>query len=37
MREVAAENNCYIAYSAAREMPDGTWRNSTQIIAGAEI
>jgi hypothetical protein len=32
MREVAAENNCYIAYSAAREMPDGTWRNSTQII-----
>jgi len=32
MRGVAAENNCYIAYSAAREMPDGTWRNSTQII-----
>jgi len=32
MRKVAAENNCYIAYSAAREMLDGTWRNSTQII-----
>jgi predicted amidohydrolase len=30
--EVAAENSCYLAYSAAREMPDGTWRNSTQII-----
>lgn len=32
MREVAAENNCYIAYCADRELPDGTWRNSTQII-----
>ena len=30
--EVAAENSCYIAYSAARELPDGTRRNSTQII-----
>ncbi len=30
--QTAKENQCYIAYSAAREMPDGTWRNSTQII-----
>jgi hypothetical protein len=28
----ARENQCYIAYSAARELPDGSWRNSTQII-----
>ena len=28
----AKENYCYIAYSAAREMPDKTWRNTTQII-----
>lgn len=28
----AKKNNCYIAYSAARELPDGTWRNSTRII-----
>lgn len=28
----AKENRCYIAYSACHEMPDGTWRNSTQII-----
>ncbi|NSW92050.1 MAG: carbon-nitrogen hydrolase family protein [Firmicutes bacterium] len=32
MREIASVHNCYIAYSAAREMADGTWRNSTQII-----
>lgn len=31
-RDVARQNRCYIAYSAAREMPDGTWRNSTQLI-----
>ena len=31
-RDVARRNRCYIAYSAAREMPDGTWRNSTQLI-----
>lgn len=31
-KEKARENGCYIAYSAAREMTDGTWRNSTQII-----
>lgn len=31
-RSVAAENKCYIAYSAVREMPDGSWRNSTTII-----
>jgi predicted amidohydrolase len=29
---IARDNHCYIAYSAARELPDGTWRNSTQII-----
>ena len=28
----AREQLCYIAYSAARELPDGTWRNSTQIL-----
>ena len=30
--KVARDNNCLVAYSACREMPDGTWRNSTQII-----
>jgi predicted amidohydrolase len=30
--ETAREHHCYIAYSAAREMPDGSWRNSTQLI-----
>jgi predicted amidohydrolase len=29
---VARENRSYVAYSAARELPDGGWRNSTQII-----
>ena len=29
---VARENKCYVAYSAARETADGSWRNSTQII-----
>ncbi|HOJ12680.1 MAG TPA: carbon-nitrogen hydrolase family protein [Clostridiales bacterium] len=29
---VAKENNCYIAYSASRLLPDGTKRNSTQMI-----
>lgn len=29
---VAAEHRCYIAYSAVREMPDGTFRNSIQLI-----
>jgi predicted amidohydrolase len=29
---IAHEHRCHIAYSAAREMPDGTWRNSTQLI-----
>lgn len=29
---VARENNCYIAYSAARLMPDGSFRSSTQLI-----
>lgn len=29
---VAREHACHIAYSAARLLPDGTWRNSTQVI-----
>ncbi len=29
---VARENRCCIACSALREMPDGSWRNSTQVI-----
>jgi predicted amidohydrolase len=32
LAEVAGNNHCYIAYSAAREVEDGTWRNSTRII-----
>lgn len=28
----AKEHGCCMAYSAAREMDDGTWRNSTQLI-----
>ncbi len=30
--EIAKENHCYIVYSAAREMEDGTWRNSSVLI-----
>ena len=30
--QVAAENKCYIVYSAKREMPDGSWRNSSIIL-----
>lgn len=30
--EVAAENACYVAYSAKRQAEDGTWRNSTTLI-----
>jgi predicted amidohydrolase len=30
--EVARTHNCLVAYSACRELPDGTWRNSTQFI-----
>ena len=30
--KVAAENHCYIVYSATREMDDGTWRNSSVLI-----
>lgn len=30
--KVAKENHCYIVYSAAREMPDGTWRNASILI-----
>lgn len=29
---VARENNCYIVYSAAREIEDGSWRNSSVIL-----
>ncbi|MDD2441532.1 MAG: carbon-nitrogen hydrolase family protein [Eubacteriales bacterium] len=29
---VARDNHCNIAYSAARQLPDGTWRNTTQFI-----
>lgn len=29
---LAREHGCYIAYSAAREVEDGSWRNSTQLI-----
>jgi len=29
---VAKENNCYIVYSAAREMEDGSWRNSSVML-----
>jgi predicted amidohydrolase len=32
MREIAAKNSCYIAYSSDREEIEGIWRNSTQII-----
>jgi len=28
----AKEHECYVAYSAARAIEDGTWRNSTQIM-----
>ena len=30
--KVAKENKCYMIYSAAREMDDGTWRNSSVLI-----
>ncbi len=30
--KVATENRCYVVYSAAREMDDGTWRNSSVLI-----
>ncbi|GAA3399536.1 carbon-nitrogen hydrolase family protein [Paenibacillus hodogayensis] len=29
---VAASHSCYIAYSAIRELPDGSFRNSTQLL-----
>jgi predicted amidohydrolase len=32
LAEIAREHGCYIAYSAAREMADGSWRNSTQLL-----
>jgi Carbon-nitrogen hydrolase len=30
--KVAAENRCYVVYSAARQMDDGTWRNSSVLL-----
>jgi len=30
--KTAKENNCYIVYSAARQMEDGTWRNSSVML-----
>lgn len=30
--QTAKANRCYITYSAVHEMPDGTWRNSVQLI-----
>ena len=32
MIKTAREHKCYIAYSAARQVEDGSWRNSTQMI-----
>lgn len=32
LSEIARQHACYIAYSAVREMPDGSWRNATQIL-----
>lgn len=32
LAELAKQNQCYIAYSAARELPDGTFRNSTVLL-----
>ena len=29
---IARENHCYVTYSASREMPDGSWRNSLQLL-----
>jgi hypothetical protein len=30
--KVAAENRCYLVYSAVREMEDGTWHNSSVLL-----
>jgi predicted amidohydrolase len=32
LAEIARAHHCLIGYSAARELPDGTWRNSTQLL-----
>lgn len=32
LSEAASENKCYIAYSAARKLEDGSYRNSTVLI-----
>ncbi len=32
MMETARKHQCYIAYSAIRQVEDGSWRNSTQMI-----
>jgi len=31
-RAMARQNHCYLVYSAARRLPDGTYRNSSQLI-----
>ncbi len=31
--QVAAQNACHVAYAAVRAMPDGSWRNSIQLLA----
>ena len=33
--ELAVKNHANIAYSAARQLPDGTYRNSTQLLSRA--
>ncbi len=30
--QVARKNRCYVVYSAKRELPDGTWRNSSMLL-----
>lgn len=32
LAEQARARNCYIAYSAARELTDGSWRNATEML-----
>lgn len=32
LADVARQNRCYVTYPAVRSMPDGSWRNSTQLF-----
>ena len=32
LAQLARDHHCYITYPAARRLPDGTWRNSIQLI-----